>query len=380
MTVNNDDHHAGRLGYRNPFADYLKFLPHEILLPTFYTPEERELLHGTSLALALEQKMTSLENEFDMLKAATQAVPWCKQLWWGGNGDDLSLDDWKLADAMYRSRALELPRNTGLGMVPVIDMANHDADDSYNARFEVGEESSSVLLVVRDNKTINVSEEITIMYGGGGACEMIFSYGFVEEHASSAREIFLDLLIPTDDPLRLAKIRYAKEAPGFRLFVDSRDKVSWESAFVWWACVNEEDGLDFRVEQTVTGGMELKAMWKDSELRAEDLPATLMADELRDVFVLRAVVMIQDRVERAGADLAATEEVFDHNVGNNQVREQVYKTIGILRKLEMQLLARAYDQLEVQVSLSFNPLSAVIANLRIEERAAGFYHRSQLSH
>jgi hypothetical protein len=356
MTVNNPDHHAGRLGYRNPFADYLKFLPHEILLPTFYTSEERELLRGTSLALALEQKMSCLENEFDALKIATQAVPWCKQLWWSDDENDLSFDDWKLADAIYRSRALELPGSAGLGMVPVIDMANHSADDTYNARFEVDEESSSVLLVVRDYKTIEINDEITIMYGGGGACEMIFSYGFVEEHARSAREMFLDLSIPSDDPLRMAKIQYAKEAPGCRIFVDNDDKVCWESVFVWWTCVNEEDGLDFRVEQAVTGDMELKALWKGDDLPAEDLHAALMADELRNVFVLRAVVMLQDRVERAGADLAATEEVFDNSDKNSQVRKQVYKTIGILRKLEIQLLARAYDQLEAQVSLSLDSL------------------------
>lgn len=351
MSINNPDAHHHGLGFHNPFADYLKFLPKEILLPTFYTSEERDLLYGTSLSDALDQKSTSLEREFDNLREATQVIPWCQRAWWDDQPGCLDIEDWKLADAIYRSRALELPRGAGVGMVPVVDMANHASDDHFNARFEVDEKHEQVQLVVRDNKSIHQGDEITIMYGVGGACEMIFSYGFLDEHATSAREVFLNLSISSDDPLRQAKIRFAQDAPGVRLYVDDKNEVKWESTFVWWACVNQEDGLDFRVEQTVTGDTELKAGWNDQDLQADALEPTLHKHHLYDIFLLRAIVTIQRRVEEQGMRMAQTQDDFEGIVPDNvQIRTTVYETIGKLRSLEMDLLSRAYETLETQVT------------------------------
>ena len=354
MTINLNDQIHG-FGFKNPFADYVKFLPKDIPLPIFYTTEERDLLAGTSLSDALGQKLISLEREFESLRNSTETIPWCQRVWWDENTGCLDIDDWKLADALYRSRALELPRGAGVGMVPVVDMANHASDDRYNARFEVDEAAGSVELVARDERSIGQGEEITIMYGVGGACEMVFSYGFLEAHASSAREIFLGLSIPTDDPLRAAKIQFAKEAPGVRLYVDDSNQVRWDSTFVWWACVNQEDGLDFRVEQTTNGDTELKALWKDHDLKADSLQPTLLQDRLRDIFILRATVMIQERVEDQGMQLAASEDDFDKAIPNDNVRQSVYETIGRLRGLELELLTRAYETLEKKVSLSQLP-------------------------
>lgn len=350
MTINSPDNQDHALGFNNPFSDYVKFLPKDIPLPISYTADERDLLTGTSLAEALDQKLVSLQREFDALKAATEAIPWCQQAWWDDITGCLDLSDWKLADAVYRSRALELPRGASVGMVPVVDMANHASDDHYNARFEVDEDAESVLLVVRDGKTINQGDEVTIMYGAGGACEMLFSYGFLEEHASSAREMFLSLSIPPDDPLRMAKIRVAKAAPGVRIYVDDANQVRWDSTFVWWACINQEDGLDFRVEQTIDGDTELQALWKDSQLEADALQAKLLDDDLRDVFVLRATVMVQQRVEEQGMRLAVSEDDFDNALPNAQIRPYVYESVGRLRKLELELLTRAFEALEEQVS------------------------------
>ncbi|KAI1626340.1 hypothetical protein EDD37DRAFT_340359 [Exophiala viscosa] len=349
MTINSPDNSDHAPGFNNPLADYVKFLPKDIPLPIFYTADERELLVGTSLAEALDQKLISLQREFDSLKAATESITWCQQAWWDEITGCLDFADWKLADAVYRSRALELPRGASVGMVPVVDMANHASDDRYNARFEVDEDAGSVLLVVRDGKSIKQGDEVTIMYGCGGACEMIFSYGFLEEHASSAREMFLALSIPADDPLKMAKIRVAQTAPGVRIYVDEADQVQWDSTFVWWACINQEDGLDFRVEQTVDGDTELKALWKENELDPSALQAKLLQDDLRDVFVLRATVRLQQRVEEQGMRLAASEDDFDNALpGNAQIRPYVYETVGRLRKLEMDLLTRTYETLEEQ--------------------------------
>ena len=70
---------------------------------------------------------------------------------------------------------------------------------------------------------------------------MVFSYGFLEEGASSAREMFLSLSIPADDPLRMAKISYAEEAPGVRVFANEGGLVQWDSNYLWWAFDRLED-------------------------------------------------------------------------------------------------------------------------------------------
>lgn len=75
-----------------------------------------------------------------------------------------------------------------------------------------------------------------------GACENIFSYGFLEDTMSSANAMFLNLDIPDDDPLRPAKIHVCNTAPGF-LLLEKADHIDWEGDFVWLVVVNEEDGM-----------------------------------------------------------------------------------------------------------------------------------------
>lgn len=123
MTHSSPDLEGHRLGVANPFTDYVAFLPENFSLPTFYSQEERELLQGTSLADAVDQKLRSLEKEFKLLRTSTEEIPWCKKFWWDDDSGRLNLDDWKQVDAMFRSRALELP-GTGHAMVPCVD-ASH---------------------------------------------------------------------------------------------------------------------------------------------------------------------------------------------------------------------------------------------------------------
>ncbi|RMZ89758.1 hypothetical protein DV736_g3020, partial [Chaetothyriales sp. CBS 134916] len=328
-----------------PLTDYVKFLPKKIILPTFYSEEERQLLLGTSLEDALEQKLSSLEKEFNHLRAATESISWCHKLWWNDESGDLQFEDWKLADAMYRSRALELPKGLGESMVPVVDMANHSY--SYNARFEV-DSNGDANLVVRDGVIIPAGTEITVIYGCGGACEMLFSYGFLDHSVTSAREMFLNLVMPEDDPLRAAKIQYAAAAPGVRLFEDQNGQMGWESDFVWWACVNEEDGLEFTVLQAYGEQQELKVFWKGRPFEAQELQTILMADSLRDIFVLRATVLILQRVEDQGVKLADSEDRCEQAHNSPGLQPDTWNQIRKLRGLELDLLQRAYQSLEAQ--------------------------------
>lgn len=348
MTHSSPDMEGDKPGVANPLTDYVAFLPKDFPLPTFYSEEELELLQGTSLADAVEQKLRSLQNEFDLLRTATQEIPWCRKHWWDEETGHLTFDDWKQVDAMFRSRALELP-GTGHAMVPCLDMANHAPGDDTIAIYET-DESQNAVLQLRPDKRLNQGDEITITYGDEkGAGEMIFSYGFLEGSVDHARQLFLDLDIPTDDPLRMVKKAVCKEAPGVRLYVNEDGEICWESNYVWWACVNEEDGLAFRVLQANDGEKELQVLWKKTPLEPASLSDTLARDPLRDVFQLRVVVTLQERIERQASELEDTEEYFAKGIHLSGVRWTTRHTIRKLRGLELDFLATAYQSLQEQV-------------------------------
>lgn len=335
-------------GVTSPFADYVRLLPKSIPLPTFYTDEQRRLLFGTSLSDALDQKFASLDREFEELKGLTSNIEWCQKHWWDDEEGVVTLDDWKLADAMYRSRALDLP-NIGHAMVPVLDMANHVSDNKRNARFEVASDGG-VLLVREHGVAVEKDEELNITYGAGGACETIFSYGFLDEGATSARELFLSLDIPRDDPLRIPKKAAAEEAPGVRVFVDSGGAIQWDGALIWWSCVNEEDGLDFQVIRTQDGARELRTLWRNEEFLPSDFRDKISSDEKFDIFRLRATVLVQERVAEQGAALVGSEEEFEE--GSQQTDHSLRDVLNRLRRLEVDLLTSAYEALEKQVCMS----------------------------
>jgi hypothetical protein len=348
MTHSSPDFEGDKIGVANPFTDYVAFLPRDFSLPTFYSKEERELLQGTSLADAVDQKLRSLENEFDLLQTSTQEIPWCKKYWWDEETGHLILDDWKQVDAMFRSRALELP-DTAHAMVPCVDMANHASGNETVAVYETNE-CGDVVLQLRQGKRLKRGEEITITYGDEkGASEIIFSYGFLESRVNNARQLFLDLDIPTDDPLRMAKKAVFKEAPGVRLYTKEDGEIGWESKYVWWSCVNEEDGLDFRVLQANDGGKELEVHWKKTEIEPGSLADMLAKDSMWDVFQLRAVVVLQERIERQASELEDTEEQSAEAIHLSDVRPTTWETIRRLRGLELEFLAGAYQSLQGQV-------------------------------
>jgi len=312
------------------------------------------MLDGTTLRPAVEAKLKSLSKEFESLRNMTEGVPWCAKYWWpdddesDGEGRYVTFEDWMRVDAMYRSRALEFP-GIGDAMVPCIDMCNHAADDSTSALYETDSNGNAVLLL-RDGKNTAKGDEITITYGDKkGACEMIFSYGFLESSVTSAKELFLDLHIPEDDPLGVAKMHVSSSAPGVRIFdgaiPEKEESAGWDSDFVWVMCVNEEDGLSFRVLQTTDGRRELKTTWKGEELPdVSKLKQLLETDSMWEVFQLRAVTLIQDRVE---TQLQEVEEAKEHE-GATQIRQRVAVLALKLRALEAALLRNASSSLEAQ--------------------------------
>lgn len=336
----------GRIGVASFFCEYVKFLPRKTPLPTFWADFQCELLHGTSLEAALDSKMMSLQTEFSRLREKTLAISWCNRYWWNAYTDPLEFEDWKWVDAIYRSRALDLP-GTGHATVPCIDMANHASGHQTTALYETDAEGNAVLLLCHD-KELQGSDEVTITYGDDkGACEMLFSYGFLEETMSTAKELFLELEITSDDPLKRAKQEVSNTAPGVRLYEDSGGSISWEGPFVWLLCINEEDGLHFQVSLTVSGDQKLHAFWKGTEISGfTNFPALIQDDPMKDVFDLRVVSTLQSRVED---QLMRLENSKSLTFEIDAAADPTLGSIMRLRDLEETLMLQAYAELEEDV-------------------------------
>lgn len=328
----------------------MRFLPLEIPLPTFWSAAERALFVGTTLEAAIEAKSKSLYREFTMIQKATASIDWCKRHWWDADTGQLSIDDWTRVDAIYRSRALDLP-GTGHAVVPCADMANHASGDDTTALYDTDRDGNAIL-VLRNGKSLEKGDEVTITYGDEkGACEMLFSYGFIEASVSVARELYLDLDIPDDDPLRFAKRAVSKSPPGFRIFT-RENSTDWEGPFVWLLCVNEEDGLRFRLLQTNDGKKELLVFWHDVEIEdVSNLSSLLRAERSWDVFNLRAIMTLQARIKEQLALLEASDSPFNEEESvHNMVYSHAMRNALRLRNLEQTLMLQAYEDFEHQVS------------------------------
>ena len=192
------------------------------------------------------------------------------------------------------------------------------------------------------------------------APEMVFSYGFLDSGTTSARQILLNLDIPRHDPLQQAKKVFIKDdiVPGIRLSIDpSGIHTHWDSPYVWWVCIMEEDGLDFDILQTTHGEKELRATWKGEDIgtgSGNRLRDCLAEDPLWDVFQLRAVVVILQRLEEQLSLLQQVEDVISdvrHNEGllRSIFRMDVFDVVCRLRSLEASLLVKGIDDLVNQV-------------------------------
>jgi hypothetical protein len=187
---------------------------------------------------------------------------------------------------------------------------------------------------------------------------MIFSYGFLESDRAEENQVLLDMHAPDDDPLEFAKNFMCSETPGIRLSLvsdaESSSHVSWDSPLVWLACVNEEDGLHIKQNQTHDGAAELETTWKEETLTSpHHLREFLAADPSWDIFQLRAVVLLLEKLETQLAHARKIDEVLENmNEAMLQTlfRPEIFSLISQLRKVEGALLEKAVLDLEKQVS------------------------------
>ncbi|KAF8545520.1 hypothetical protein BDD12DRAFT_721716 [Trichophaea hybrida] len=361
-------------GERDGWSQYIRFLPHLVLLPTTYTLPERKLLTGTSLEPAVSSKFRALTQEFDSFRAA---VPWA------------TLQDWIHVDSLFRSRSLELPSH-GTSLVPILDFANH-AEDA-NAFFAVNDEGEATLDLRPGIPPLKDGDEVTIDYSGDdpkSAAELVFSYGFLPATLSSARSLTLPLYASDDDPLGRAKETVWTTQRCVKIFETGDDSVDWEAGFVYLSVVNEEDGLFFHVLQTMEGERKLQVLFKDEELDLRGNPRRLeellRAGDMWGVFQLRAVATLKELVEKQLGRLLAVNDELEQEaaeramgVGKKEEEEeeedyrpQPLSVITALRELEETLMLKAVDMFEKQQAtlLSHPTVQTYLAQMQQQQES-----------
>lgn len=311
---------------------------------------------------AVNAKLTELTREFDHFREETEELHSWVDVW---KDRSLSLRDWILADAWYRSRCLDLPKS-GTAMVPVIDMANHSPTPM--ARYDESDDREAVL-VLRHDASIARDDEVTITYGEDkSAAEILFSYGFIDTENSN-RHLILPVPAFEDDPLLKAKLYSFGKPPMAELWLDG-DKPLWKSPFAYFMCLNEEDGLEFRTLQEVSGARQLRVFWQEQDVtdRVGDFEHLIAGHPMSVVFRLRVVTVVEELAEthldRMKSAAASAED------------EMLREIHGEPRQ-ECAVLAEALRDAESKV------LEAVLAVLHEEVRAlvsSGFVPRVSLSH
>ena len=198
---------------------------------------------------------------------------------------------------------------------------------------------------------------------------MFFTYGFLPDDLSDAKQVMLDMTFPDDDPLAVAKNMLCHKDPGVKIVArededqasGSAPQIYWESQILWWASVNEEDGLHIGVAQRMDGTKELEATWKDKKIESPgQLQEFLASDPSWDIFQLRAVVLLLDQVETLLASSHQFDNIMDriHDdeiLTGMHVRPGIITEIFKLRELEGILMQRAVQTLTSQVRSSVLP-------------------------
>jgi hypothetical protein len=117
--------------------------------------------------------------------------------------------------------------------------------------------------------------------------------------------------------------------------------------------VSEDDGLAFQLAQTIDGEEEICANFRGQDFEGADgLRRLLAQDKLWDVFRLRAIVILQQRVFEQLQALFETQESVEltpHGDGT-PIRTGPWDLALKLRRLEFELLEKAYEVFEAQVS------------------------------
>jgi hypothetical protein len=236
-------------------------------------------------------------------------------------------------------------------MVPVLDMVNHSSQP--NAYYE-HTSSNGVSLLMRPDKLLQVDSEITISYGiTKSEAEMLFSYGFIDDQGSNKSQVLTLEPFP-DDPLGKAKVAAFAGSPVLRISVD-QEGIQWECPFLYFMLLNEEDGLEFRMLQQTDGSRShLKVFWQGSDVTDKTTTfESLISDHpLSDVFKLRAVALLQDRIRQQLERLYESDDEVELVADTPLVGPDRRSNAIFLRKSERLTLEKTFAAVGTQVSVA----------------------------
>ncbi|KAI2640141.1 hypothetical protein GGS21DRAFT_537861 [Xylaria nigripes] len=336
--------YEGGQGPITAWTQYFKLLPVQVPVPTLWSESELSLLRGTSLEPAVSAKLNALTTEFNHIRDATAGLPrWNKLL---SNDEVITLRDWVLLDALYRSRSLALPRS-GESMVPCLDLVNHSRTPT--AYFDENSRDEAVLLLHSGVKVLE-QEEITIDYGHDkSAAEMLFSYGFVEDSDSTAQNIILPVELMDDDPLAKAKIYVYGSAPTLKISDGHNEAPQWDAPFLHLMCLNDEDGLHFKVMRETDGSQHLRMFWQDTDVTedAGNMENIIKGHKLSQVFRLRVLTVVSGMIQQR-LEILADNGV--ENVAIQDRRPEILQAASKLRTLERDLFEMTSAVLELEIA------------------------------
>lgn len=239
-------------------------------------------------------------------------------------------------------------------MVPCLDLVNHSS--AATAHFEENSKDEVVLLL---NKGASVPKqgELTINYGHDkSAAEMLFSYGFIESH-SPAKSIVLPVEPMDDDPLAKAKLYTFGSAPTLKITDSENGAPQWDAPFIYLACLNDEDGLHFKILQENDGSQCLRMFWQDIDVteQADNMQALIKGHELCQIFRLRAVSVALGMIQHQLDALASYDK--DSGLIENE-RSHIRQAASQLRAVEEDLFKRIFQVLEDEVRMWASCLDA----------------------
>lgn len=232
-------------------------------------------------------------------------------------------------------------------MVPALDMVNHSTKPS--AYYEENN-AGGVDLLMRPASKLSGGEEISISYGEAKSpAEMLFSYGFIDQ-SSSIREMVLNLPMVEDDPLSMAKAHIFNGSRVVTLTATD-GHITWSSPFALLMCLNEEDGLEFRVLQDSEGNRQLRMFWLEVDVtdQANDVQSLVQDHPLLPVFQLRVVVTLHDAVATQLGHLESHLDLPNDNSASS-VRSSCRDASELLKRIEREVLAGAMETLDNEVS------------------------------
>ncbi|KAI1107058.1 SET domain-containing protein [Jackrogersella minutella] len=340
LVLSSPDYEGG-LGPSTPWTQYFSLLPSHVPTPTMWYEFELSYLKGTSLEPAVSAKLTTLTKEFDDLCAKAACLPFWDELL--SIEESITVQDWLLLDALYRSRSLGLPQS-GESMVPCLDLVNHSSEAT--AYFDENSKGE-VVLRLRKGCVVPKGSEITIDYGTEkSSAEMLFSYGFIDPD-SIVKSLVLPLDPLNDDPLAAAKLHAFGKAPKLELAEDERGIPHWTAPFVYLMCLNEEDGLQLRVLQETDGSRHLKMYWQDVDVTdvPDKIKDHICSHELYRIFELRAITVVIDIIQRQLQELTDSRD-RDRPLGSTS--EEIWKSISRLTSIETSILENSLQALDDQ--------------------------------